>query len=195
MIGGNTNLEFYKQIDNLNERIDTNTADKYSNTKTYLKDEYCIYDDTLYKANQDISTAEEFTVAHWDVTTIAAELDVIKSNLKLQNVNIDEVFTPEDGITVGESSYAQKIGNVIFIQLYLYKTDLSKFSGNRTLLGKLSSNIITMPQALVASIETSGYGNRVAGIVINGTYLYMDIINNDESISYITPNIWSFIKS
>ena len=49
-------------------------ADDYSSQQTYLKDEYCIYNCKLYKANQNISTAEAWTAAHWTETTVATEL-------------------------------------------------------------------------------------------------------------------------
>ena len=49
-------------------------ADDYSAQKTYLKDDYCIYNCKLYKAKQNIATAEAWNAAHWDETTVAAEL-------------------------------------------------------------------------------------------------------------------------
>ena len=77
MVGNNSNLEVFSRINETNEKIETinsNNADEYSNSKTYVKDEYCIYNNTLYKANQAIDTAEEFTESHWTETTVGTEL-------------------------------------------------------------------------------------------------------------------------
>ena len=70
MVGNNSNLEIFNRIKETN----SNNADEYSNSKTYAKDEYCIYNNTLYKANQAIDTAEEFTESHWTETTVGTEL-------------------------------------------------------------------------------------------------------------------------
>lgn len=70
MVGNNSNLEIFNRIKETN----ANSADEYSNSKTYIKDEYCIYNNTLYKANQAIDTAEEFTESHWTETTVGTEL-------------------------------------------------------------------------------------------------------------------------
>lgn len=52
---------------------DSNIAAEYAE-QTYSKDDLCFHEDTLYRANQDITTAESWTAAHWTATTIAAEL-------------------------------------------------------------------------------------------------------------------------
>ena len=70
MVGNNSNLEIFNRIKETN----ANSADEYNNTKTYVKEEYCIYNNTLYKANQAIDTAEEFTESHWTETTVGTEL-------------------------------------------------------------------------------------------------------------------------
>ena len=49
-------------------------ADEYDATATYSAGDYCIYDGKLYKAADDISTAEEWTADHWTATTIMAEI-------------------------------------------------------------------------------------------------------------------------
>ena len=51
-----------------------NISDAYDDTATYSEGDYCIYSNTLYKANTDISTAESWTAAHWTSTTVGEEL-------------------------------------------------------------------------------------------------------------------------
>lgn len=50
------------------------SADEYDPNATYSSGDLRIHDNILHKANQDISVAEPWTPAHWDATTIAAEL-------------------------------------------------------------------------------------------------------------------------
>lgn len=69
--------------ENANKKI----SDRYQK-KTYAKGATCIYGDTLYRAKADITTAEEWTAAHWEETnmeTIRAEMAAEVSSL---NANI-----------------------------------------------------------------------------------------------------------
>ena len=49
-------------------------ASAYDPSSTYIEGDYCTYQGQLYKANQDISTAEPWTAAHWTATSIMAEV-------------------------------------------------------------------------------------------------------------------------
>ena len=86
MVGNNSNLEIFNRIKETN----SNNADEYSNSKTYVKDEYCIYNNTLYKANQAIDTAEEFTESHWTETTVGTELKSQADSISALNSSYGE---------------------------------------------------------------------------------------------------------
>lgn len=71
------------------------SADEYDPNATYSSGDLRIHDNILHKANQDISVAEPWTPAHWDATTIAAELKAqaedisdLNSRIKFQDVSI-----------------------------------------------------------------------------------------------------------
>lgn len=69
------------------------SADEYDPNATYSSGDLRIHDNILHKANQDISVAEAWTPAHWDATTIAAELkaqaeDISDLNSSKQNTVI-----------------------------------------------------------------------------------------------------------
>ena len=87
MVGNNSNLEIFNRIKETN----SNNADEYSNSKTYVKDEYCIYNNTLYKANQAIDTAEEFTESHWTETTVGTELKSQADSISALNSRTEEL--------------------------------------------------------------------------------------------------------
>lgn len=56
------------------------SADKYSPDDTYEAGELRIQYNSLWKAKQKISVPEPWTPAHWDATTIAAELIALNSS-------------------------------------------------------------------------------------------------------------------
>ncbi len=67
----------------LKENDSKKISDRYQK-KTYVKGATCIYGDTLYRAKADITTAEEWTAAHWEETnmeTIRAEMAAEVSSL------------------------------------------------------------------------------------------------------------------
>ena len=77
----------------LKENDSKKISDRYQK-KTYAKGATCIYGDTLYRAKADITTAEEWTAAHWEETnmeTIRAEMAAEVSSLNASKVL--EVYT------------------------------------------------------------------------------------------------------
>lgn len=55
--------------------IEVAGIDEYDNTSTYAEGDYCIYNNKMYKCTTEISTAEDWTVAHWTETSIVEEID------------------------------------------------------------------------------------------------------------------------
>ena len=69
------------------ENASKKISDRYQK-KTYAKGATCIYGDTLYRAKADITTAEEWTAAHWEETnmeTIRAEMAAEVSSLNAKS--------------------------------------------------------------------------------------------------------------
>ena len=80
------------KIENALENLDTNiskSTDEYSSTRTYSIGELVIYNNKLYKANQDITTAEAFNSSHWTEVTLLSDINEIKSvvNNNADNLN------------------------------------------------------------------------------------------------------------
>lgn len=90
-------------------------GDAYSNESAYTVGEYCIYNNTLYKCNTDITVAEDFTPSHWDVVNVADEIKAVgdAANAKIGDLSdlettdktnvvsaINEVLTSETPETV-----------------------------------------------------------------------------------------------
>ena len=96
------------KIENALENLDTNiskSTDEYSSTRTYSIGELVIYNNKLYKANQDITTAEAFNSSHWTEVTLLSDVNEIKSvvNNNADNLNkMDEVINAkQDKLTAG----------------------------------------------------------------------------------------------
>nr|DAF15636.1 MAG TPA: hypothetical protein [Caudoviricetes sp.] len=101
--------------ENANKKI----SDRYQK-KTYAKGATCIYGDTLYRAKADITTAEEWTDAHWEETnmeTIRAEMAAELSSLNAKsafhmvrldkgvNVSTTEKFYTGIAVVIPANSY------------------------------------------------------------------------------------------
>ena len=77
----------------LKENDSKKISDRYKK-KTYAKGATCIYGDTLYRAKADITTAEEWTAAHWEETnmeTIRAEMAAEVSALNASKIFFRDV--------------------------------------------------------------------------------------------------------
>ena len=75
--------------------------------KTYAKGATCIYGDTLYRAKADITTAEEWTAAHWEETnmeTIRAEMAAEVSSLNAR-LNIKYIDRDYPSIYIDSAGY------------------------------------------------------------------------------------------
>ena len=105
-------------------------ADKYKDTQTYAKGDYCIYNNTLYKCTTAIATPEEWTAGHWTATRIASELTSV--NNSLTNLNLVQASGKISSI----SGNAYRQGNVV--QLYINVTLSSGETSNWITLGTIS---------------------------------------------------------
>lgn len=92
------------KIENELENLDTNiskSTDEYSSTSTYSIGELVIYNNKLYKANQDITTAEAFNSSHWTEVTLLSDVNEIKS---VVNNNADNLNNLNDVIDAKANS-------------------------------------------------------------------------------------------
>ena len=93
-----------------------NLAENYDATATYSEGDYCIYGGYLYKAKQDIPTAEAWTAAHWERAWLGDDLadhisdqnnphEVTKAQAGLGNVdNILQYSASNPSVSVGSIS-------------------------------------------------------------------------------------------
>ena len=88
----------------ITESLDNTIADAYSSSATYAVDDYCIYNNTLYKCNTAITTAEAWTPAHWTATSITEEFiptsDVVNN---LTSTATDKPLSAAQGKALSEA--------------------------------------------------------------------------------------------
>ena len=107
---------------------------------------------------------------------------------------LTDFFTPAEGITVF-SSQAYKIGNIVQININLYKTDESVFSNTRTDCGTLSlgGNIPFTAFVTAASNGINSYANRIVGGAISSNHIMIDLQNGNTDVRYVNIMATLFI--
>ena len=78
-------------ITNLQNQILSSTLN-YDNTSTYAINDYCIYNNNLYRCIVDITVAEDFTAAHWELTNVVADLTTINNTIGDINTVLEGVL-------------------------------------------------------------------------------------------------------
>lgn len=84
-----------EKMDELLEEISTGmTGDEYNSSSTYFKGDLIIYNNTLYKCNTDITTAEEWNASHWTATSLSNEIKNKQDKLIFDTVPTDGSTNP-----------------------------------------------------------------------------------------------------
>lgn len=84
-----------------NHYVGAKTVSAYDNTKTYALGAYCVNNDTIYKSNVAIDTAEEFDSTKWDAIADVAAM-VTDGILTLWDIvpDVNGLFTPTKDMEV-----------------------------------------------------------------------------------------------
>lgn len=105
-----------------NREIATNDiiSDAYDNTATYAVGDCCIYNNTLYKCNTAITTAEDFNSTKWDAITITelVNAETIVRTTGDQTVAGKKKFTgtPETKEMIFRNNVSSPTGSALSIQ-------------------------------------------------------------------------------
>lgn len=84
-----------EKMDELLEEISTGmTGDEYNSSSTYSKGDLIIYNNTLYKCNTDITTAEEWDASHWTATSLSNEIENKQDKLIFDTAPMDGSTNP-----------------------------------------------------------------------------------------------------
>lgn len=96
---------FSDDADAIEDASGLNFAEEYDPTSTYAVGDFCVHDGILYKCSTAISSAEPWTVAHWQRTYATDEIAGASSLQGLSDVNIS---SPTDGQALVYDSASSK---------------------------------------------------------------------------------------
>lgn len=190
--------------DTLNKFVqDEVISDVYDSTQTYDVDEYCIYNNTLYKCTTKIETAEEFDVIHWTVVNVSEELTKsvmtasFTGNYSIQKDNTYEQLVLDASIKKGKKLSLDdggiKIGKGINKVLVSGKVVFNTLiAGTKWFsIYKNSSNIAAFPAVLsgrnalvIPDVMIEVQENDIITAKVQGTAT--DVIRGNITYSYMT---------
>lgn len=171
--------------DTLKGAINQNLAPEYSSMATYAVGDLCTYKGTLYSCSTVISTAEDWTAAHWTEVNVSAKIGELKSDLKTIGYILNDVYDWEIGgiySTDGSDNpyfpnrlrstyYTVTSGDAINIEI---KDD----SVNSIYIFEYSDTAMIRYQ----SYQLSGTNNKLHKIANNTTRIRILLVNSGESV-------------
>ena len=161
----------------INQEGAVNLAPAYSNAATYNVGDLCTYQGTLYTCNTQISTAEDWTAAHWTLTNMASNLYQLKSDLApyTSSTYYRQLFTRSGlGINVGSRvSVIESTTRLSMPELQYAKSAISLSVNTGYQFGVVtcdSNNIV---------IADSGWKTTFA--IQSGTYFHVTMRKSNNS--------------
>lgn len=124
---GTRRVTFDKLKGAINQANAENLAPAYSNAATYNVGDLCTYQGKLYCCNTQISTAEDWTPAHWTATNIASQREYVVPNITsaLASKSANIIVTSND------SSYGDGGVCVFDVLDYAIRKGYAKDDGSR----------------------------------------------------------------
>lgn len=154
------------------ENASKKISDRYQK-KTYAKGATCIYGDTLYRAKADITTAEEWTAAHWEETNMetiraemAAELSSLNANLSIKGSN-QRIYGEASCSTEGEKRLASLSLKAGHTYMLIGETETNNGNTISTSCGiKIASGTVEyFPQMINRTRTDNGQGCNVVTVI------------------------------
>ena len=91
------------QIEDITNRLDgieSNFGDEYDSTATYAVGDRCVYGGVWYECNTAISTAEDWTEAHWDKVSFGDITDQVAQNTADIAENASEISSLKEDLNI-----------------------------------------------------------------------------------------------
>ncbi len=146
-------------------------AANYDSSATYRKNQLVIYNQNLYRCNNDITVAEAWTAAHWTATTVAAEREY---KLVFDSGDIGQIGVPSSATIAAGGGNTGVLNPELNLTTYEAVTQTSEsftFNGTKwirtstsALLDDLSQFGISWPEE-----ETPAEGDTISVTYVAGT--------------------------
>ena len=142
-------------------------ADEYSPSSAYAVGDYCIFDGQFYRCTTAISTAEEWTAAHWTMVTVVEELTDLKDYITPQMFG-----AKADGVTDDTAAIQDALdsGYDVYFPKGIYSSDTLYVSNDNILINGGGSSIL--------------FG-KSSGFVIPSTKHDIEICNINSELVYV----------
>ena len=146
-------------------------AAPYDSSSTYNKDDYVIYNNSFYKATQDIYTAEEWNSTHWQLTSTSNEIKSLKESISYPTAIV--VTTPPTKTKYEIGNSLDKSGMVVTL---IWSTGETKV---------LSDDEYGCSPALFNAV-----GTQNVTITYTGTEPYVLTTTQEVTVVNIVPDTW-----
>lgn len=183
-------------------------ARAYSASATYKAGDYCTQNGNLYKANQDISTAEEWTASHWTQIVMGDEVAGVKSalgnNIFQLGALVSDSYVKNDGTFdaysgwtrtgfVDISKFAEINAKSTLQSLYnCFYSDASESSFISSFPVKMTDNIVAIPDnAKYAVFSGSNAEMNNLSVKVTKTRAEKEIDSVEQRVSTAESNILS----
>lgn len=194
--------EIKNAINSNSEEISKST-DEYSSSKTYSTGDLVIYNNKLYKASQDITTAEAFNSSHWTEVTLLSDVNEIKDVIDAK-ANSADVYTKNDFKNAGahnslyrgkditslfyDGTLSKQIAAGTFDDIFVGDYIIGKVSGRKYLVADLNYRLhtgdteCTTPHVLMIPERTMGTAKMNDSNITTGAY-----VGSKMHTEYLTP--------
>ena len=174
----------------IKEYISPDLAPLYSNNSTYSVGDYVIYNDSLYRCNTAITTAESWTAAHWTATVMGNDVSDIRSDLvdqyreKSFSWNQNGYISDSNGTVVSYSNwkYTDYIDVSDSPHAYLIVDRVSQYNDDRTYNAAYDKDKNYLGQIVVPS------GGGATAIRPNTAFVRLSCRNATET--YVKILLW-----
>lgn len=162
--------------------IEPNFAGAYDSTSTYAVGDYVVYEHDLYVCNTAITTAEDWTAAHWTQTDIGTVLESLKSDIDTLSTSKQDKITAS-GILKGNGSAvsAATLGSDYGARSFTVTLAAADWSNNEQTLH--SSYFVTVGYGFIVSPASSSFADYANALI------YADNVTSAGQMTFHCTNV------
>lgn len=144
--------------------IEPNFAGAYDSTATYAVGDYVVYEHELYVCNTAITTAEDWTAAHWTQTDIGTVLGSLKSDIDTLGTSKQDKITAS-GVLKGNGSAvsAATLGSDYGARSFSITLAAADWSSNEQTI--TNAYFVTVGYAFIVSPESSSFADYASAVI------------------------------
>lgn len=156
------------------DTIEPNFADAYDKTATYSVGDYVIYENSLYKCNTAILTAEEWDATHWTQVNVAEELLAILSavSTKQDKITASGILKGSGAGIVSAATKGADYGALSFT----VTLDDASWSNNAQTVS--NANFLASGYGYIVTPASASFADYASAVI------YADNVSTDGSMTF-----------